>query len=177
MTGGEMLRSRLFTVLTFAGVLAFGAAAMSNCYGGGTMGNPAPTTTTAATSSTVRTTTTTAVSSSDGPSTIVTPSDATAGAIVNVQGSGCSSIAGHIEVFLATIEDPITRLAESDSGAQNNLPGDWSVGLTIPQSVAPASDYLVEAECWGDGYWQGYPGQQVEYFAYAAHPFTVDASP
>ena len=49
--GGEMYRSRLFTVVTFAGVLAFGTAAAAQCGPTGSVSPPPSTTTT--TSSTV----------------------------------------------------------------------------------------------------------------------------
>jgi len=50
-----MLRSRLFTMVTFAGVLAFGAAAVTQCGPGGS--GPPPSTTTSSTSSSTTTST------------------------------------------------------------------------------------------------------------------------
>ena len=156
-----MRRSRFLTVVTLAGVLAFGTAALTRCGPGGS--GPPPTSTT----------TTTAISLPPRQ-LIVAPTDGPAGAIVSAQGTGCLSDAGHIEVFLATTENPTTRLVESDAIAQSTEPGSWSVELTIPQGVAPGSDYVIEAQCWGDGTPFGHPGQQVEYFAYDSQPFTVD---
>jgi len=153
-----MFRSRLFTIVTFAGVLAFGAAAITQC-GPGSSGPP-PTTTT-----------TTTVPQGQ---VALTPSDGVAGTVVSVRGSGCVSDAGHVEVFLATTEAPSTRLAESDTVVVNAQPGNWGVELTIPQSTASGSDYVITAQCWGDGTPFGHGGQQVLYFAYDPHPFTVD---
>lgn len=162
MRGGEMFRSRLFTIATFAGVLAFGAAAVTQC---GTPGSgPSPSTTT---------TTTMAPLEPQGQLGVA-PSDGPAGTVVRVQGSFCRSDAGHIEVFLATTEAPSTRLSESDAIAVSTLPANWSVELTIPQGTASGSDYVIEAQCWGDGTGLGHPGQQVEYFAYTGSSFTVD---
>jgi hypothetical protein len=151
----------LVTTLTFAGVLALGAAALTNCYGGWTVGDPPPTTTT---------TPTTLPQGQIG----VAPTDGPIGTVVNVLGSNCVSDAGHIEVFLATTEDPTTRLTQSGVVADARPPGNWSVALTVPAGVAPGSDDLVEAQCWSDGTPFGHPGQQVLYFAYTSQPFTVD---
>jgi len=54
-----MYRSRLFTVVAIAGVLAFGAAAVSTCSGGISPVDPPPPPTTTTTSTTVKPTTTT----------------------------------------------------------------------------------------------------------------------
>ena len=159
-----MFRSRLFTVVAIAGVLAFGTAALTQCSPGiDPTKLPPPSTTT----------TTTRVPPIQGQLTVA-PSDGAGGAVISVQGSGCISDAGHVEVFLATAENPSARLVEVQTGVVSAPPGDWSVDLTIPEATAPGSDYLIEAQCWGDGTPFGLGGMQVEYFAYNAEPFTVD---
>src|SRR5215468_6224362 len=135
-----MFRTRLFTVMVVAGLLGLASAGFVRCGSGGT-GMPPPSTTT---------------TTMPAPGTIgVAPSHAVAGTVVSIQASGCSSVAGYIPVFLVTTEDPSTRLSETDGFPENGAPGNWSVELTIPQSVAPGSDYLIEAQCWGDGFNQG----------------------
>jgi hypothetical protein len=162
-----MLRSRLCTVVAVAGVLGFGAAAMTQCGTGGGVTPPTSTTTTTATT----------VPSLPQGQLAVSPADGAPGAAIGVQGSWCISDFGQAEIFLATSEDPSTHVAESYVRASPYQPGNWSAELTIPQGVAPGSDYLIEAQCWGDGTPFGHPGQQVEYFAYNSSPFTVDAAP
>ncbi len=107
------------------------------------------------------------------PLTSVLPTEGVPGTVAAVRGSQCISDAGHIEVFLAKDADPLTRLAESDTGAVSNDPGDWSVNLHVPADAAPGNDYEIGAQCWGDGTPFGHPGQQVEYFGYEPQPFTV----
>jgi hypothetical protein len=162
-----MGRSQWFTVAAFAGVLAFGPAAATQCGGPGS--GPLPTTTT----------TTTEAPFAPYHQVVVAPSDAPAGAVVNVRGSGCASDAGEINIYLETTESPSTHLATSFAVAWPSWlpgPGNWSADLTIPQGVAPGSDYIIDAQCWGDGTPFHQPGIQVEYFAYDTYPFTVDAA-
>jgi len=160
-----MFRSRMSAILAIAAVLAIGSAAVTSCYHPGPPTNPPPTTTTTSTS----------FVPTMGQLTIA-PSDGAPGTIVSVQGSNCISQAGHVEVFLATTEAPTTRLVQVVTGAQPpGFPGDWSTALTVPQVVG-GSDYLIEAQCWGDGTGFGHPGVQVVYFNYNSSPFTVDPS-
>src|SRR5262249_20101212 len=126
---------------------------------------PSPTTSTNSTTSTSTTTTTSTSFVPTQGQVTVAPSDGASGTVVNVQGSNCVSDAGHIEVFLATTEAVTTRLAEGDALADSvGSPGDWSAAFTVPQGVAAGSDYLIEAQCWGDGTGFGHPGMQVVYF-------------
>jgi hypothetical protein len=140
-----MFQTRVSAILTIAGVLAVGSAAVTDCYGGGTTNNR-----------------------------LLAPSGAPHGTDEPVSGTGCLSIAGHPEVFLATAADPSTRLTQAVGGVEAGGPGDWTAILTIPQTLAPGSGYIIGAQCWGDGTAQGLPGQQVLYFAYTSAPFTVE---
>jgi hypothetical protein len=105
------------------------------------------------------------------PLTLAYPQAGPAGTDVTVEGSQCSSDAGHVEVFFISVDAPDVRLANAGSLAAHGYPGDWSTVLQVPD-VDPSGIYLIGAQCSGDGAPQGHGGEQVEYFGYLPVRFT-----
>src|SRR5262245_21464621 len=152
-----MYRSRLFTTVAFAGVLAFGTAAATQCSPGGSV-SPPPTTPTTSTSTTSTTTTTTAVppaigdpniavgdvtvyEGDSGPAVVTVPVDlsttSTSTVTVNYTivgdpagAGGVPTTAGTVTFAAGVVEKTISITVTGNTAVQGD--GDVQVELSSP---------------------------------------------
>ena len=144
-----MFHSRLSAILTIAGVLAVGSAAVTNCYGRGSVGGPPPTTTT----------TTAPIARSFG----FFPTFGGPGTPVMAHGTGC--VGAHPEAIIALTAnaDPTTVLAQG--AGFPDASGNWQTDLQTPWNVTNGGAYSITATCYAP-----YPTAVV--FVYGSEPFT-----
>jgi hypothetical protein len=119
-------------ILTIAGVLAVGSAAVTNCYGGGSVG-PAPTTTT---------------TTAPPPLSVgVFPEVAGPDTMMRADGTGCVGTNPEVRFVVTPQADPATVIA--DGNAVPDASGNWQEYFSLPPvGITNGTWYSMTATCY-----------------------------